>query len=127
MESANASAKSSTLSQRVDGSRVPNIQTDDDPLNEIREICSVANPAKSAERTDDSVISELSEFPRDGGRVLSDKVAPTFHAVFSSNVSGTRVEDGTKPLYEGISSSAIKGAIWKMLTRKLRAKSFRTL
>ena len=114
-------------SERADGSRVPGIQTDGDPLNEIHEIHSVANPEKSVERADDSVILGLSEFRRDGGRVLSDGVVPTFHAVSSSNSSIFRVEDGSKSRdesrerYEGISNSSIKGAVWKIARSKAEA------
>ena len=70
------------------------------------------------------MIPELSEFPRDGRRVLSDGVVPTFHAVSSPNCSISRVEDGSKSRdesrerYDVISNSSINGAVWKIARSK---------
>ena len=80
------------------------------------------------------MIPGLSEFPRDGGRALSDGVVPTCHAVSSSNSSIFRVEDGSKSRdesrgrYEDISDMALsREQFGRSLVRKPKLLSCRAL
>ena len=114
-ESTDASARSSSFSERADGSTVLGIQSGGDSLSLFDESGSSEEITKSEIRIDDLAHSRFLPLPHHEDRFSSREIDPSFlHGVSSPHSSGSKSRDGLKELCEGISNSTIKGAIWKI-------------